>query len=771
MPEFEENLKKIESLLKIARIYDEYSTCEDLYCFLGIGNRKAAPDEIETIIGVKKKYFQGQQNNAKWGKLAVEFVSAQRAINSILLDNRSDYDKYLIDCKAKELRKHFILLTKYDDELSTNDEQILIGEGKELGLSEREIIEFINRWLVEDGVQRVTAPFSDSGSSSIPFDVLLNKTYYEILGISEDAEYAQIKAIHDKEYSKYNETRDKVKANARWVLVSEAWECLKDPVKRREYDEKLKQPKTPVPKGVPVLIVERKNDDDYTFKDVRRGDTITEKIVIKNTEGGLLQGTITSDVPWIEPERNKILEKHEQDLTINILTSKIPSKSSKSEGTLSIATNGGTHAIPFKVYLESYEFELKRFQQGYVPLSAAIAGFLFSFVPGVKIWEVIRITPIFFAIWYAIQDLIKKNVTDVFLAIKEVGKAALIGWIGGWIIFSIIKKLTLDMPHFTSFFMGAYFIGFPSYLLNKQVFELLTKKGIDILKYSSEMFYASSVGVVVLTIIIHALISNARIVPPPPPPPPISNIQITRSVIAERIDTNNQPEGIATVFHESPSRAMNLVYYADYKNAVANQTKMEVKWYRENNLISDECDYTLPDSSGWYKCALNYGFTKGDYEARLFADGKEVNRTSFKIVASAIQPSELKIYRAEIATGVDRYNEPVGEASIFYEEPSGNKSYFYCAYFGDAVPNQTKVKVQCYRDGSFLNVGCDSTLGSSAGWYNCQLGSNFSAGSYEAQLFANGKEVNRTNFTINTPPVPPVADWGKAGKESTYEDK
>jgi molecular chaperone DnaK (HSP70) len=374
--EHNENITKIEKFLKIARAYDEYSTCEDLYCFLGISNRNATKDEIKSIIGEKKKYFRLKENIAKWAMLAREFLTAQLSIEYVLLENRTEYDKYLIATKAKELRKYFSFCTKHDRELDSKEKQYLIKEGKELGLSEREILELINRWLAEDGVKEFAPASPDSscssrlpynigllvlnsngqedvailfhkdielpaescesvsvaydGQSSLGLDLIegmgdnvtdyvkigkiivefklakkkgepcdiffmipqygvmkvkfkceneeinqeiklssgrekvvfdnkkksstiriteeptcvshdfLGKTYYEILGVPEDADYSQIKAAYEKEYEKYIWTRDKNKSNPRWDVVSEAWEALKDPVKRKKYDEQVR---------------------------------------------------------------------------------------------------------------------------------------------------------------------------------------------------------------------------------------------------------------------------------------------------------------------------------------------------------------------------------------------------------------------------------------------------------------------------------------------------------------------------------------------------
>jgi len=67
------------------------------------------------------------------------------------------------------------------------------------------------------------------------------KTYYDILDVLENSDYKEIKAAYEREYQKYIMTRDEVKARARFTLVSEAWECLKDTVTRKDYDLRLKE--------------------------------------------------------------------------------------------------------------------------------------------------------------------------------------------------------------------------------------------------------------------------------------------------------------------------------------------------------------------------------------------------------------------------------------------------------------------------------------------------------------------------------------------------
>jgi molecular chaperone GrpE (heat shock protein) len=104
--------------------------------------------------------------------------------------------------------------------------------------------------------------------------------------------------------------------------------------------------------GEPKLTVLRKRDTYYHFENISRETTLSEKITIKNMQGGLLQGTIKTDVPWLEVDRNELLKTHEQELMIRVLAPNIPIDTIQCEGSVTIETNGGKEIIPFKVILK-----------------------------------------------------------------------------------------------------------------------------------------------------------------------------------------------------------------------------------------------------------------------------------------------------------------------------------------------------------------------------------------------------------------------------------
>lgn len=370
MSEFKENLKKVERLLMTAQICGEYTASTTLYDFLDI-DKTATKEQIKAGIDENYKFYLSRQYVSGWKTLTKEFISSRRAIESLLCECRSEYDNHLLELSVKELRNRFVSLTRADRELSAQQKKDLIKEGTEIGLSETQIINMITLWMEADEVKAVEMP---STSAYVPHDELSGKTYYDLFGIPQDADYSEILRVYEKEYNRYVHGKDK----ARWDRVSDGWEILKDRKKREAYDKKINEPKPEIEEGVPVLKVICKMDG-YLYKDVKKGTQLTETIVIKNDHKGQLQGKIRSDAEWLVPERGNLACKSEQTLDISILTAKMPANTYDARGTITLDTNGGPPCfISFRVILNNFEAAAS-FRRTYVPLAAACAGFIGSF--------------------------------------------------------------------------------------------------------------------------------------------------------------------------------------------------------------------------------------------------------------------------------------------------------------------------------------------------------------------------------------------------------
>ncbi len=238
-----------------------------------------------------------------------------------------------------------------------------------------------------------------------------------------------------RKIKKYINARD----NARWIRISEGWEILKDRDKREAYDKKIKKPEPEVEDGAPVLKVICMTDDYYVYKDVKRGASFTETIVIKNDHKGQLKGRIISDAEWLVPERENLINKNQQTLEIHIVTSKVPVNTYDTKGTITIDTNGGPpYLIPFRVILEDLEIAVDKFRKTYVPLAAACAGFIGSFSGSPFLYFLIGAT---FAgiISYSIAKFIVKVSLKNGLNIFKFPSTLIQGAVGGIIVLAILS--------------------------------------------------------------------------------------------------------------------------------------------------------------------------------------------------------------------------------------------------------------------------------------------------------------------------------------------
>lgn len=176
-------------------------------------------------------------------------------------------------------------------------------------------------------------------------------TYYEILEVEETADLEGIKRAYRSKALQYHPDRvpDHLKKRGEEIFkrISEAYEVLSDPRKRKQYDEELKNLKTDQPFNQtdssenPVLEVDKTR---FEFKDVAWGTTVSDSILVSNAGGGVLTGTIKSVCGWIVFSEDVIDTPYVQEIKITIDTTILLANQQYREE-IEIQTNGGDKTV------------------------------------------------------------------------------------------------------------------------------------------------------------------------------------------------------------------------------------------------------------------------------------------------------------------------------------------------------------------------------------------------------------------------------------------
>jgi len=280
-----------------------------------------------------------------------------------------------------EIFKDNVYSTILDGWLEPQEKRHLLDTAKKYHISED-----VARKTIDECVKKKGAKRGKPKPSNLPPEIE-DKNYYEILGISEDASAKQIQEAYRKQFNVWN-SRASNPTFREFVTPAKdeflkARDTLLDDNKRREYNQELKQKDVEEeiifsPGGVakPVLEVDKHN---ISFDEVRLGSVLSGTITINNVGGGVLNGPIKSNAPWLKVSPNKIdTTKHRQKIAFSIHTSGLAFGNSYS-GVVEIKSNAGPKSISIRVSTEKDEADLLRFRKSLTIGGIALGG-LFGYL-------------------------------------------------------------------------------------------------------------------------------------------------------------------------------------------------------------------------------------------------------------------------------------------------------------------------------------------------------------------------------------------------------
>jgi len=175
--------------------------------------------------------------------------------------------------------------------------------------------------------------------------------YYEILEVGETADLEEIKKAYRSKALEYHPDRVpprlKKESEQMFKEISEAYEVLSDPEKRKQYDEGLKNLETGQASSQadfsenPVLEVDKTR---FEFKNLIWGTTVSDSFSVSNVGGGVLSGTVKSVYGWIVFSEDVIDTPYTQEIKITIDTTILLANQAYREE-IEIRTNGGSKTI------------------------------------------------------------------------------------------------------------------------------------------------------------------------------------------------------------------------------------------------------------------------------------------------------------------------------------------------------------------------------------------------------------------------------------------
>jgi serine/threonine protein kinase len=125
-------------------------------------------------------------------------------------------------------------------------------------------------------------------------------------------------------------------------------------------------------KGIPILEL---SNTYFEFYNVKHGSTLTSNFTINNSGGGILTGSIVSQINWLKPLQDYIdTTRHRQIVEFEVNTGNL-SLGFRDKGIIEIRSNGGTRFIEVNLSVEIPDMALARFRWQFLPAIILIAIF------------------------------------------------------------------------------------------------------------------------------------------------------------------------------------------------------------------------------------------------------------------------------------------------------------------------------------------------------------------------------------------------------------
>jgi len=207
-----------------------------LFEYFGVGLDVAAEDG-EAAIKQRRGWAQGQQSNPKFRAEALWVIKNVGLCRKALVDEKI---AYLNEIEGKDRSRKlqvlrlFIMGTLADGVLTQKGEEAIREHGARLGLDADAIAAEIDTLVSEQQAQRgnVTEELP-TGPSFVD--------HYSVLGIGPDADLSTVERAHRERYHWARQIQDSRRAADIYTRLDAAWEVLKNPTSRAQYDAQRRQ--------------------------------------------------------------------------------------------------------------------------------------------------------------------------------------------------------------------------------------------------------------------------------------------------------------------------------------------------------------------------------------------------------------------------------------------------------------------------------------------------------------------------------------------------